>query len=308
MRSIVSLLLAAICFATAGCSNESDQQTADALRSQAKQRANEQARLEDKLKETNAGTVPTTRPAQSEGIDESFARLDAQIPGKQGVAVGVSDPNSNSFPSVSGSLISGTAWSTAKLPVAMAAIAAGSGSEAQLRAAITASDNAAAETLWSGLGGGSKASAAANSQLRASGDNSTSVQAERIRPGYTPFGQTEWSLADQVRFVDGMDCTSQGRQVLELMGQIVPAQRWGLSNIGTDPRFKGGWGPGVEPGQDGPWMERQLGVVTVNGNKFAVAIASEGGSHDSGISALNQIADWLAKKLSSQHEPASGAC
>lgn len=308
MRFIALLLLSATCLVAAACSDQSDQQTADALRGQAKQRAKEQARLEDKLKETEAETPRTTTPPRSSGIEESFARLDDEIPGRQGVAVGITDPGSNSFPLVVGTLTSGVAWSTAKLPVAMAAIAADTGSEAQLRAAITASDNAAAEALWSGLGGGSEAASAATSQLRASGDDSTSVQAERIRSGYTPFGQTEWSLADQARFAAGMNCTGRGRQVLDLMGQIVPAQRWGLSNIGTDPRFKGGWGPGVQPGQDGPWMERQLGLVTVRGKEFAVAIASEGGDHASGISALNQISDWLSETLVSRGQTSSSTC
>lgn len=61
--------------------------------------------------------------------------------------------------------------------------------------AITASDNAAAEGLWSRLGSGFEAATATQTVLAEAGDTSTRVNAVRTRPSFTPFGQTSghWS-------------------------------------------------------------------------------------------------------------------
>jgi hypothetical protein len=129
----------------------------------------------------------------------------------------------------------------------MAAIAAGVAQSQDLTQAITASDNAAAERLWSALGAGASAAEASTAQLRDAGDPRTQIQAQRLRAGYTAFGQTQWALTDQVRFVGGMACVAAGQPVLELMNQVVAGQRWGLGATGKLAQFKAGWGPVSRP-------------------------------------------------------------
>lgn len=221
---------------------------------------------------------------------DDFERLAALLPGKEGVAI-----TAGSKVIAVGGLRSGAAWSTSKAAVAMAAIVAGTARSVDLTQAITASDNASAERLWAGLGSPQQAGAAATAQLRASGDARTAIQADRLLPAYTAFGQTEWSIADQARFALGMKCTPAGRRVLALMGQVVPAQKWGLGSVGLPARMKGGWGPGLTPGAGDGWMDRQFGTLKVNGQMYGVALASSAPDHASGTAALSQLARWAAE-------------
>lgn len=236
----------------------------------------------------------------------SFARLGAKLSGQEGVAVstiGLGRPVSRA-----GGLRTGVAWSTAKAPVAMAAIAAGVGARNDLVQAITASDNAAAERLWSALGEGSRAAGAATAQLRAAGDERTQIEGRRLRAGYTAFGQTAWSLTDQARFVAGMTCTDAGSEVLDLMGQVVSGQRWGLGSTGNPARLKGGWGPGIASGSGGGWLDRQMGVLTIKGKPIAVAIATTAGSHGAATQNLTTIARWVATHVNVKHVSRRAAC
>lgn len=239
----------------------------------------------------------------------SFAKLEQKLGGRSGIAV--SSVGRGQPISVAGSFQEAVAWSTSKVPVAMAAIAVGSADDDALRSAITASDNASAERLWTGLGGGTAAANAADEQLRATGDSTTSIQPTVLRSGFTAFGQTMWSLRDQVAFTAGMACTDTGRQLLELMGQTIPAQRWGLGRTSWTAQLKGGWGPGAVAGQGGGYIDRQMGVLTdPGGRKVAVTVMTEpsGGSHEAGISNLNEIASWLVKRLDPESLTSSPSC
>lgn len=240
----------------------------------------------------------------------SFRTLQARLGGRIGLAV---SPLGKGRPVERiGSLTRGVAWSTSKVPVAMAVIAAG-GSRRQasdLRAAIAASDNAAAERLWSSLGGGSTAARAATRQLRGAGDRHTVVQSERLRGGFTAFGQTSWTVADQARFAAGLPCLSAGRAVLRLMGRTVRSQRWGLGRVDGAAQLKGGWGPGHRPGVDGGYLDRQLGIVSVRGTPIAVSIASlpGDGRHDTGTRNLTTIARWAVDHVDVRGVPAQPDC
>lgn len=241
-------------------------------------------------------------------VHESFDALARSLPGEAGLAVsgvGAGQPVEQL-----GSLQSAIAWSTSKVPVAMAAIEAGVGSSQDLRAAITASDNAAATNLWNALGGGSTAAAAATAQLRAAGDTTTTVEARTLRAGYTPFGQTLWALGDQVRFTAGMACLDVAGEVLGLMQETIPAQRWGLGAADVPAELKGGWGPGSQPGTDGGYLDRQMGVMTIDGTPLAVAIAARpsDGSHTTGTSMLTQLAQWVAANARLDGLPARPSC
>ncbi len=300
-----------------GCGSlkPSDPQTEsqDALEQQvqASARKREAGRLKA---ERDAAAKPPVAPQQSTGsgalFTESdradFAQLAARLPGSEGIAVAL--VGKGAPVSQVGDLTSGVAWSTAKVPVAMAAISAGVGSQSDLVSAITASDNAAAERLWSALGAGAAASSAATAQLRSSGDAQTVIQPRRLRAGFTPFGQTDWSLANQVRVAGSMACSAAGKQVLQLMADVVSGQRWGLGGIGNSPQFKGGWGPGVSPGQGDGWLERQMGRVTLGGHPVAIAIATTAPDHSSGMSALGQLAKWAETHVHSSSGTGGQGC
>jgi hypothetical protein len=212
-----------------------------------------------------------------------------------------------------GALQAGVAWSTSKVPIAMAVIAR-SGAQAQagdLSQAISASDNAAAMRLWATLGGDGAAAAAVDEQLRQAGDRRTLIEARLLRGAeYTPFGQTRWTLGDQVRFVAGMPCLVAGAEVLGLMDQVVAAQRWGLGAAGVNAQFKGGWGPGSEPGAGGGYFDRQMGVITIAGTPLAVAIASlpADGTHATGTRNLTTVARWLVAHADVRGLPRRARC
>jgi beta-lactamase class A len=241
----------------------------------------------------------------------SFERLAASLGGQSGLAVsglGVGE----SVERV-GALRSVVAWSTAKIPVAMAVIAGGGAGAQQtdLTSAVTASDNTAALRLWASLGGGQDAASAVDGQLRQAGDTHTHVESRALRgSGYTPFGQTAWALSDQARFTAGLPCTEAGTQVLALMDHVVAGQRWGLGSAGVDAQFKGGWGPGSQPGSGSGYLDRQMGVMTIHGKPLAVAIATlpADGSHEAGTRNLTAIARWLVGHADVRRLPARATC
>lgn len=257
----------------------------------------------------DGGSAQTSDHALLSAADQkSFRSLESQLGGRSGVAisrVGLGQPVTQA-----GSFQSAVAWSTSKVPVAMAAVAAGTGTSQSLRQAITASDNAAAETLWNGLGGGQPAAAASDAQLRASGDSRTSTQATVLRSGFTAFGQTRWALTDQTTFTAGMPCTAPGREVLGLMTDTVPAQRWGLGSTSWSASLKGGWGPGAEPGEDGGYIDRQMGILMHDGRQLAVSIMTQpaSGSHEAGIANLNTIARWVVDRIDPRALSARASC
>lgn len=223
---------------------------------------------------------------------KNFSALERSVSGPIGVSYG---PVGSDSQTTLGSWSSGVAWSTAKVPVAVALARQNGGSAtSSMRSAITASDNGAAEAMWSALGSGSRAGAKVDRVLHSAGD-STNIQTQRVRSGFTPFGQTNWSIDAQQRFAAHLPCISGSNAVLSLMGNVVSDQRWGLGNVGSSPKFKGGWGPG----SGGGYLVRQFGIVNVSGGQLAVAIAAEpsNGQFQSGIDDLNKIANWIDSNL-----------
>lgn len=247
----------------------------------------------------------TTNPARtgsagaaSGSLGADFARMASSLSGRNGIAWA---PVGSSSVSSVGTWGAGVAWSTIKAPLAIAAVRAdgarpSSTTSALIRRAITASDNAAAEALWKRLGSGSKAATKVRTVLRDAGDPATVVQSSRVRPQFTPFGQTTWPLRSQAVFAARVSCIKGSAPVLRLMGQVTASQRWGLSLLGSSVRFKGGWGPGPSGG----YLVRQLGVVRLpRGGEMGVAIASEpaNGSFATGTSQLNAMTRWLRGRL-----------
>ena len=237
--------------------------------------------------------VPSRVAKPADSLTTDFARLQSSLHATVGIAIGA--VGSAQQPLLLGDLRGGPAWSTIKVPLVIAALRAEIPPvvTAAMTAAITESDNKAAESLWAGLGDPVTAANEVDAVLRENGDP-TSVQSQRIRPEFSAFGQTDWALIDQVRFVSSAWCDGANAPVFALMGRVDPVQRWGIGAIdGT--QFKGGWGPS----RAGRYLVRQLGVLVTPGGMTAVALAArpDSGRFEHGTADLSMMADWLVSHL-----------
>jgi hypothetical protein len=223
-----------------------------------------------------------------------FARLETQLQAVAGIAV--SAVGDGQTPMMFGQWQSGPAWSTIKVPLIIAALREERPPEVTdaMTAAITESDNAAAESIWASLGDPVNAARKVDAVLRETGDPTT-VQSQRVRPEFSAFGQTEWPLTDQVRFTSVAVCDKANAPVFALMGQVESDQRWGIGAL-PDSRFKGGWGPSPT----GSYLVRQMGVLAGPTGMIAVALAAQpaSGKLEDGIAALTEMATWLTAHMS----------
>jgi len=239
------------------------------------------------------GAYKTAPPTQGATLAADFARLETKLHAVAGIAV--SAVGNGQAPIMLGDWEHGPAWSTIKVPLIIAALRQENPPTVTdaMTAAITESDNAAAESIWASLGDPVTAARKVEAVLRQTGD-STTVQSQKVRPEFTAFGQTDWSLTDQARFTSVAVCDSANAPVFALMGRVQPDQRWG---IGTVPgaQFKGGWGPSPT----GSYLVRQLGVLPAPNGRIAVALAAQpaSGKFDDGTAALDEMASWLTAHL-----------
>lgn len=179
------------------------------------------------------------------------------------------------------------AWSTIKVPLAVAALRNDPSLSTVALSAIAVSDNEAAERLWESLGGGEAAAEAVEKALRESGDTTTRVNPQVTRPGFTAFGQTVWPLEAQVGYAQYLSSApgAAEAEVRSAMEQIAPTQAYGIGQL-PGSHFKGGWGP--EP--TGPYLVRQFGFV--DGQALAIATIAADGTYEGGQRVLN---DAVAK-------------
>ncbi|MDH6284099.1 hypothetical protein [Prescottella agglutinans] len=229
-----------------------------------------------------------SRAGGLEGFNEFAQRLPAQV----GIAV---VPVGGGQALTGGTLSTDVAWSTIKVPLAIAALAADPSQIGNATAAITTSDNQAAQAMWDSLGGGTSAAAQVRQVLTRFGDPATVVQSQVTRPGYSAFGQTEWPLISQAQFAAMLPCSDDAETVLSLMNRIASDQDWGLGAL-SGAQFKGGWGPGPS----GQYLVRQVGIVESASGRVAVALAAAptSGTFIDGIAALDQVTRWLGDRLS----------
>jgi hypothetical protein len=213
-----------------------------------------------------------------------------------------------SRPVQTGDLGSPYAWSSIK-PVIVAALlkldggpeALGSDQQAQVRSALTASDNDAAMALFKAVaartGGIDGAATAMTHVLRAAGDQRTQVSSVG-RDGFSPYGQTLWEPSAQVQFMSALarGCLL-GRPstayLLGVMNEVIPAQRWGFGALRSVTALKGGWGP--DPG--GAYLVRQIGLAggaTGEPLAFAAAVRPSDGSFETGTRVLQAVAAWMS--------------
>jgi hypothetical protein len=243
-----------------------------------------------------ATTAPATAPAATknpEDLAAQFSQLATRLQAKMGIAISaVGDGQS---PTAWGDWQEGPAWSTIKVPLVIAAYRHREPRQVTdlMKAAITESDNTAAEKLWEQLGDPTAAAGQVRQILEQAGDPTT-VESRKLRPEFSAFGQTNWSLENQVRFLASAFCDSENDPIFGLMGQVAPDQNWGIGRI-PETRFKGGWGPSPS----GKYLVRQIGVFTTAAGKAAVAIAAEpaSGSFEDGTRDLDEVAKWLANHL-----------
>ncbi|MFX0575133.1 serine hydrolase [Nocardia nepalensis] len=238
-------------------------------------------------------TVPGTLAA-------GFQELQVSVHGKLGMAV---MPVGGEKMVTFGDWTTGPAWSTMKVPLTIAAFRKSSTSSSYAAtAAITQSDNAAADTLWQSLGTGQEAAKAVEAVLREGGDTKTTVPATKTRSDASAFGQADWSLTEQVRFASRLPCLPQSANVIDLMEQITSSQRWGLGGL-TGAEFKGGWGPDTS----GSYLVRQFGLIEGPGGQIAVAIAvqPDSGSFSEGMAILDKLTTVISQHLD---ELSGGAC
>lgn len=229
--------------------------------------------------------------AQSRRFSDEFEAFAAGLPGQAAIAVVVPGPGGAPEVFAAGDPAAPVAWSTIKVPLARAALAVDPGADTDARAAITVSDNPAAEALWARFSGPEAAAEAVEQQIGGAGVPVPAVPTILQRDGFSIFGQTVWPLADQARYAAATVCAGPDDPVAQMMGEISGDQAWGLGTV-PGARFKGGWGP--EP--DGRYLARQFGVVDTEIGPVAVALAAvgDGGAFGTATAMTGQVTDWLA--------------
>jgi hypothetical protein len=239
------------------------------------------------------GTHLGDRKATPPTLSVDFAELQTKLHAVVGVAL--SAVGSAQAPILLGDWRSGPAWSTIKVPLIIAALRAENPPKVTdtMTAAITESDNAAAESIWASLGDPVTAASKVEAVLRQTGDQTT-VQSQKVRLEFSAFGQTVWSLTNQARFTSVAVCDSANAPIFALMAQVDTDQRWGIGTV-SGAEFKGGWGPSPT----GSYLVRQIGVLAAPTGRIAVALAAQpdSGKFDDGTAALSEMATWLTAHL-----------
>lgn len=238
------------------------------------------------------GTAPE-RSTAATSLAAEFAQLQPQLHAVVGIAL--SGVGRGQQPVTLGEWQSGPAWSTIKVPLIIAALREEEPPRVTeaMTAAITESDNAAAESIWESLGSPADAAGKVEAVLRQAGDP-TIVQSQRVRPEFSASGQTDWPLTDQVKFTSVAVCDNENDPVFDLMGRVESDQRWGIGTIAGS-RLKGGWGPSPTGG----YLVRQIGVLTTPTGMVSVALAAlpDSGKFEDGTAALTTMANWLSQRL-----------
>ncbi len=260
---------------------------------------------------STATSPPSSDPASAAGwLDRARLRAAvAVVAADTGASVGVAIRSlAGGATARAGTLQRDVAWSTIKVPIVLARyrleqVDRRADLDQLARAAITASDNAAAQQLFDGiaaaLGGPEAASRAVEDELREAGDGRTHVVAVQVRPPFSAYGQTSWTLAAGTGFYAALvrHCVGTAgldARVLSWMAQVVPEQRWGLPGAarprGWRVALKGGWGP--DPA--GRYLVRQFGLVTGPGGR-GVAVGLMARTADGGFADGTAVLGALAR-------------
>lgn len=168
------------------------------------------------------------------------------------------------------------AFSTMKVPLAIAALRQNQAFYPDAEAAVTRSDNPAAHRMF-----GQVPAAGYEGVIREAGARTT-----------TPAGYqmgTLWTTSDQAEFASGLRCVAGHEPVLDMMGRIVDYQHWGLGRIGGA-RYKGGWNY-----HEGGHLARQFGLIPGPNGDIAVAITAHSPKgHEGSFAMLDELANGLS--------------
>lgn len=222
-------------------------------------------------------TKPQVPPIAQEALEAAV--IEAANRTGATVSAGLANPDAT-IHLVSGPEPVPVAWSTSKVPLAIAAAGA---DQNTMQAAIQYSDNAAADALWWYLGGGEQASGAVSALI------GVPVPAYPPRAGFSAFGQTAWPLMDQAQFAANLPCIPNAAPVLEAMQHT--SQYFGFAAIPATAN-KAGWGP--RP--DGRYEVRQMALVESPHGLMGVAIhvIAADGTFGSATAAATEVADVLS--------------
>ncbi|WP_342319290.1 hypothetical protein [Corynebacterium mayonis] len=172
------------------------------------------------------------------------------------------------------------AWSTIKVPIAVAAFEENADLANMLApAAMTYSDNDAAWQLWSGLSEG----AVDNVFKKAGVAMKTKVR--------EPLGEVELTPSQEAALASRLPCMDNAQPVLKLMAKVVDEQSYGLGRI-DEAKFKGGWGDD----EDGNYLVRQMGLIPhPTGGEIAVSliVQPDSGSYEEAQEMADEIAETL---------------
>ncbi|MEJ4113049.1 hypothetical protein ACGE24_07040 [Corynebacterium kroppenstedtii] len=246
--------------------------------------------------ETNQQPQPSDTPRQhstTENSDESLHTAIDQIIQKYGGTAELATSDGHQVHNF-GHVDPYPAWSSIKVPISIAALRKDNSDEIRenIQKAIRASDNKAAAALWKSLGSAEEAGEAVHQVLAEGGSPNTKVQIHTIRPPFSPFGQTQWSVSDSATFAANLPCIPNADFVIENMGHIQADQRWGLGTL-PGARFKGGWGPD----EGNAYLVRQLGYFDGPTGRIAIAMAAHpaDGKFETAQSELTDIARAIEK-------------
>lgn len=256
-----------------------------------------------------SGSVEPATGVKSEGVDNS-AEIDSLIRavnvryrGISGVAV------SYEGGTISGGLSGDTsAWSTLKVPIAIAAQQKGTGQGELIDAAISRSDNGSATRLWASLGGEKTAAHAVEQVMWRAGGPGNVRHAVTHYPG-GPFGNSTWTLESQSVFATELPCIDGAGPVYEAMGEIAPWQNDGMGQI-PGARFKGGWSGENIRGGEFTYTYRQFGTLPSGDGVVGVAIIAhpKDGTHETAAKMLEGLARGVEKLVGAGHLGPSMNC
>ena len=273
---------------------------------------------------TVAGCSPSQRPADSVAIGATVTMaptgerevreaaevledvLDA-VEAEHGGVAGISVATEHGIINV-GSDGRSRAWSTIKVPIAIAAMQQKVGTESMVRAAISESSNEDAAALWAALGGGAEAAASVDSLLwRYNGVAHTRPTVDEYPDEPTPIGWIPWTLNGQAGFASRLACIPEVDVVWDAMGEIVPWQQSGLGRI-SGMHFKGGW----SQEEDGlySYTYRQFGALPSDDGVLGVAIIAhpEDGRRGTAERMLDDLADGISRSVEDGSLVASDHC
>ena len=137
------------------------------------------------------------------------------------------------------------------------------------REMITDSDNAAADTLWDEVG-----RASLLRFLDLAGMTQTT-----LGPGIL-WGLTQTTAPDELRLLTVLTSanplldTASREYVLQLMAQVIPAQRWGVpagAGVGVTVHVKNGWLPNPQL-----WVVNSIGAFTSDDGVYKIVVLSQG--------------------------------